>query len=785
MGDAFLKTLSPNIGPGSVAQDMAIPSPTSPQSIGRYEILGELGKGAMGVVYKARDPNIGRLVALKTMRLDVHGMEAEEMLLRFKNEARAAGVLNHSNIVTIYDAGEHEGLFYIAMEFIEGVTLQKVLNAESMLPIEQVLDLSRQICAGLDYAHSHRIIHRDVKPANIMIEPDGRVKIMDFGIAKAEGAHLTSAGQVLGTPNYMSPEQVKGRPLDGRSDLWSFGVLLYEMVTGEKPFTGQNVTTIIYKIVNENPIPPKELDSSIHPGLSAVIQRALAKHPDQRYQKGADLVHHLVNYKSIGVETAALPADAGAAHVPKAAPAAAPAVSAPAKPAAAPASAAAPAKPAPAVAPPAAPKTPPATAAPALAKTVPKPPAPQAAPPKPVPKPPAPQAAPPKPAPVPAAKAAPPKPAAPPAASDAEDTLVAGSQEAPKIATAVASAKAAIPKLSANQWLLVAAGVLAVVMLVVAFGVYSSEKSKPSAPATTAEPGTQTPQGTQSPAPTPSAEPASGSPAEQPGEPGRPAAKTKSQTPAKSLTAAATPAPVPAQPAAAAPINGTLRLISNPAGAKVEIDGWSEPTWLTPFNSPNLSTGQHKVVFTKAGYATETRMVEVTGGNQSVVNAALRTAVAPSRIEVISDPAGAAIVIDGKETGKHTPATLDVSKGEHAVVLRKLGYRDVAVAAKVGEGETFHVSQVLKSGTGGASPFGKIFGGGIPEGMGALQVKTKPKGATVKVNGETAPKTTPFKLPVDPGAYKVVVSMDGYQASSQSVTVEKGKTATVDVELKK
>jgi hypothetical protein len=624
-----------------------------------------------------------------------------------------------------------------------------------------------------------------VKPANIMIEPDGRVKIMDFGIAKAEGAHLTTAGQVLGTPNYMSPEQVKGRPLDGRSDLWSFGVILYEMVTGEKPFTGQNVTTIIYKIVNENPIPPKELDASIHPGLSAVIQRALAKHPDQRYQKGDDLVHHLVNYKSIGVETAALPADAGAAHVPKAAPAAAAAVPAPAKPAAAPASAAAPAKPAPAVAPPAAPKTPPATAAPALAKTVPKPPAPQATPPKPVPKPPAPQAAPPKSATVPAVKAAPPKPAAPPAASDAEDTLVAGSQEAPKIATAVASAKAAIPKLSANQWLLVAAVVLAVVMVVVAFGVYSSEKSKPSAPATTAEPATQTPQGTQSPAPTPSAEQASGSPAEQPGEPAKSAAKAKSKAPAKSLTAAATPSPAPAQPAAAAPINGTLRLISNPAGAKVEIDGWSEPTWFTPFNSPNLSTGQHKVVFTKAGYATETRMVEVTGGNQSVVNAALRTAAAQSRIEVISDPAGAAIVIDGKETGKHTPATLDVSKGEHAVILRKLGYRDVAVAAKVGEGETAHVSQVLKSSTGGANPFGKIFGGGIPEGMGALQVKTKPKGATVKVNGETAPKTTPFKIPVDPGSYNVVVSMDGYKASSQSVTVEKGKTATVDVELKK
>jgi len=190
-------------------------------------------------------------------------------------------------------------------------------------------------------------------------------------------------------------------------------------------------------------------------------------------------------------------------------------------------------------------------------------------------------------------------------------------------------------------------------------------------------------------------------------------------------------------------------------------------------------------VFSKAGYASETRVVEVTPGSQSVVTASLKVAAAPSRIELISDPAGAAIALDGKETGKLTPATLDVPKGEHAVILRKLGYRDVAIAAKVAEGETAHVSQSLKSGSGGVNPFGKLFGGGIPEGMGALQVKTKPKGATVKVNGEAAPKITPFKIPVYPGTYSVAISLDGYATVSQPVTVEKGKTATVDVELTK
>src|SRR5947209_10968610 len=180
---------------------------------------------------------------------------------------------------------------------MEGTTLHSILADTRVLPPEEIIQISRQVCKGLDYAHSHGIIHRDIKPANIMITAGGTVKIMDFGIAKAGGG-MTNTGQVLGTPNYMSPEQVKGKPLDGRSDLFSFGVMLYEMVTGEKPFVGQNVTTIIYKIVHENPIPPRDLDVTIHPGLSAIVTKALAKSPDERYQSGAELAHDLENYKS-------------------------------------------------------------------------------------------------------------------------------------------------------------------------------------------------------------------------------------------------------------------------------------------------------------------------------------------------------------------------------------------------------------------------------------------------------------------------------------------------------
>lgn len=273
------------------------------EKVSRYEITGELGKGAMGRVYKAVDPTIGRTVALKTMRLDVHGLETDEMLRRFKNEARLAGVLNHANIVTIYDAGEQDGLFYIAMEYIEGVTLHSVLNERKTLAPEEIINISKQVCAGLDHAHHHGVIHRDVKPANIMLEPDGVAKIMDFGIAKSGGGGVTSTGQVLGTPNYMAPEQVRGHVLDGRTDLFSFGVMLYEMTTGEKPFAGTNVTTIIYKIINESPTPPRELDVTIHPGLDKVIMKALAKKPDARYQTGAELARDLQNYKSLGANT--------------------------------------------------------------------------------------------------------------------------------------------------------------------------------------------------------------------------------------------------------------------------------------------------------------------------------------------------------------------------------------------------------------------------------------------------------------------------------------------------
>ncbi|HKR29650.1 MAG TPA: serine/threonine-protein kinase [Terriglobales bacterium] len=264
----------------------------------RYEIVGELGRGAMGVVYRAIDPTIGRTVALKTTRLDLDEIGQDELLRRLRNEAHAAGQMNHANIVTIHDAGECDGLFYIAMEYLEGETLQSLMAEQRLIPTDQIVEIARQVAAGLDYAHAMKVVHRDIKPANIMIMRQNIAKIMDFGISKSIGT-LTRTGQILGTPYYMSPEQVMGHAVDGRCDLFSFGVVLYEMATGARPFGGDTVATVIYKIINETPPSPSELQAAIHPELSAVITRCMEKRPEDRYQTGAQLAADLDNFPNL------------------------------------------------------------------------------------------------------------------------------------------------------------------------------------------------------------------------------------------------------------------------------------------------------------------------------------------------------------------------------------------------------------------------------------------------------------------------------------------------------
>ena len=264
--------------------------------------MGELGRGAMGVVYKATDPVIGRTVAVKTIRLSEEGtgLSRPELLTRFQTEARAAGLLTHPNIVVVFDAGEEDGLYYITMELVEGKSLQAMLDGGHAFPLPRTLRIMEQTCSALQFAHERNVIHRDIKPANLMLTADDTVKVTDFGTAKIlQFGTVQQTAHVMGTPSYMSPEQVKGRAVDGRSDIFSLGVMLYEMVTGEKPFPGQNITTVIYKIVNEEPVPPRQINPSIHPGISAVVMKALEKDPDQRYQSCREMLEELRTYRTL------------------------------------------------------------------------------------------------------------------------------------------------------------------------------------------------------------------------------------------------------------------------------------------------------------------------------------------------------------------------------------------------------------------------------------------------------------------------------------------------------
>ncbi|HTX39563.1 MAG TPA: protein kinase [Bryobacteraceae bacterium] len=255
--------------------------------IGRYKIVRELGRGAMGVVYHAIDPNIGRPVAIKTIQLGSGRQPEEQERLRERlfREARSAGILSHPGIVTIYDVEQQGDVAYIAMEYVDGPTLDQMLSRPQALSGTQMFSILGQTAVALDYAHQKGIVHRDIKPANIMVTGDGTAKITDFGIAKITASEqLTMTGSIVGTPHYMSPEQVQGLTVDGRSDQFSLAVIAFEMLTGEKPYTGEHLTTVVYKIVAEEPVAPQRLNPTLGGAMDAAVRKALSKKPDQRYR---------------------------------------------------------------------------------------------------------------------------------------------------------------------------------------------------------------------------------------------------------------------------------------------------------------------------------------------------------------------------------------------------------------------------------------------------------------------------------------------------------------------
>ena len=258
-----------------------------PAELGRFRIDGELGRGGMGVVYRAFDPVVERPVAIKTIRCsDGFGPQSLE---RLRREAKAVGSLEHVNIVTLFDAGGTEGIFYLVMQLVEGETLRERMDRRPRFPSCEILDVFRQLLAALEYAHARGIIHRDVKPSNVLITSEGTLKLADFGVARLAGPGISTNGVVMGTPSYMPPEQLLGTPVDGRSDLFAAGCILYELVTGRKAFMGSSTTAVMYQILHEDPPLPGAVVSGIRPSLEAAIMKSLAKDPDERFASCAEL----------------------------------------------------------------------------------------------------------------------------------------------------------------------------------------------------------------------------------------------------------------------------------------------------------------------------------------------------------------------------------------------------------------------------------------------------------------------------------------------------------------
>ena len=835
--------------------------------IGRFEIVSELAKSPSSTVYKAHDPDAGRTIALKTLHLQLSPEAAHILEDLIQEEVDSTKSLNSQNIALLHGAGEIDGKFCAGMEYVEGNSLANMIARQEGFSIWDLLDITRQVCLAFDHANSHGVSHHSLEPAKVMMQWDGTVKVLGYGTSSMVSFSPRKDRSVAPLFHYMSPEQVRGENVDLRSNIYSWGAILYEMVTERKPFDGEDVQTVRQKILDETPEPPAAINPRMNLGVSRVIMRALSKSPEERYASGQELLNDLdtakqttqaaaakasqpahglvipetlkapapginktseppatralASVKTSKVETpladppavvkaarqAAVKA-AEASRQPKASPevlnSAGEITSFPKKAAAAAASAGTAGKLATGTVQPVATRSQSAAkstaekatagesrqsakmsaAAPAAAKEAAFRVDPMMAehdenanksasfseleemPP------------------LKDLYVAPPSP--PPVNTTIEQAQPAPSPlarkkepEKPKIITKENAQKAVkeIKNVPPKLVMYAVAGAFAIILMVVAaialhIHSQSSDDEKASAPAPVAapvQPQPETPAQTVQQAPAPEVQP----------EP-EPVVTVKPRYPVKPRKIA------PVAHVKAAVVPGELSINSTPEGAEIRIDSRTDPNWITPYSMAGLEPGPHSITIRKVGYSSEARNVDVASGSKSFLVVHLTQLGA--MVTVTSSPVGASIFVNGKDTGRVTPAQIVAEKGAHTFLVRKQGYLDETTTVELAAGQTFNYSPILKpmgmtDDIRTVGKFNKLFAGESAAGMGKITVKTQPKGAQIAVNRRMVDKPSPVNFLLNPGNYFVDITMSGYKPVHRVINVEKNSKIELDEKL--
>ena len=824
--------------------------------IGRFEIVSEIHHSDRITIYKATDSEAEtpKPIVLKALRLELFGEQAPTLVESLVQESQAGKLLKSQNIGLLHDASEIDGLFCAQMEYVEGNSIATMLERKEGFSIWDVMDIIRQSCQGLDFTNSKNLPHYTLEPAKIMVAWDGTVKVLSVGVSAMSAWTAQAQGVPPELLYYMSPEQLAGDPLDVRSNIFSIGAILYEMATERKAFAGDDAAALRQAILEMAPVPPDQVNCKLHPVLSHVIMKALAKNPEDRFASGQELVKELDRCRESANKTSA---KTTAAPVKKAAPSspaaknvqaekfvgASPtqAESAPAaKFTAEPASrSATPAASAPAEEAPQVHRAKAAAANAAASSPVAGDPMVewQAAPSPQISSRPAQEpelmsafaaeepAVRPKIAvdplmaggsetgetkrlsfseidelpPLTEVRIAPPSPPPPPPEPDPviqEMITKKAEPEKPKVQVREVAKKAVkeLQKTPPRLFLYSISAAAAVILVIVAAMAYHFHEENSADDNSSAE------------------VPAVVAPASQPGATAAPAPPVQPVQPAPEPEAQAAPAPPPAEetvvvsekpkaaakkkakaPApAVAPVvaAGQLNIASNPAGAQIQIDGRSDPAWVTPYDMASLSPGQHSVTISKPGFATDSRTIEVASGSKSFLSVQLAPLTATASIN--SDPEGAEVWMDGKDTGKVTPAQFGVDRaGTHNFVLKKQGYLEETTSANLQVGQISHLSSALRALGNtddiklGGGRFKKLLGGGGGDtiGMGSVAVKTQPKGAQVAVNNRMLDKTSPVDFYLNPGNYILDITLSGFKTVHRVVNVEKGGKVVIEEAL--